>query len=278
MAKILIKPQHKAFWFERLSAVSYYSEAQFEERLLNQSSFLFKDHWVIPFKKQLSHTSDAEKTTKPDLLFIKKDYTEWILVEAELGSHQFPHVEKQLEVMSNPDFNNAEMLQYIKSKSGYIFEQDFSFDDVKLKKMIDDLKPKVMVIVDETIIKWEADLKRLKVLLCVVQVYKNGENEEIFRLKGEYPKTFTGAIHCRKAKYPANSIEVINWTEALDGYITGEEIEVYFQDSLTKWNVIINNRKKCIFKCIGPNFPLPVNRDFTLQLDAEKRLYYFNQN
>lgn len=278
MAKILIKPQHKAIWFERLSAISYYTETQFEERLVNQSSFLFKDHWVIPFKKLISHISDSSQTTKPDLAFIKKDYSSWILVEAELGGHDYGHVKKQVEVMSNPDYSPAEMIKYITEKEGNVFELNFKFDQSKLKNLITNIKPEVLVIVDETKIDWERPLKDLNVSLCVVQVYKNGEQEEIFRLKGQYPKTYTGSIHCRKAKFPANSLEVINYEEFLSSYKSGDEVEIYHKDILTKWTIIINRTKKCFLKCVGPIFPLPVSRDYNLKMDSENKFYYFEQN
>lgn len=278
MAKILIKPQHKAFWFERLSAISYYTETQFEERLLNQSSYLFKDYWVIPFKKEISHLSDAKQKTKPDLVFIKKDYSTWILIEVELDNHNYEHVKSQVEVMKKPNFNAPDLVRYITSKEGHVFEKSFKFEQSKLTKLISNVNPEVLVIVDETKIDWEQPLKKIGVSLCVVQVYKNGEQEEIFRLKGQYPKTFTGVVHCRKSKYPANSVEIINYEEMLSSFVSGDDIEIYYKDILTKWNILITRTKKCFLKCVGPIYPLPVNREFVLKMDSDKKLYYFEQN
>jgi hypothetical protein len=279
MSRILINESHSAFWFERLSVISYYNESEFEIRILKQASFLFKEYFVIPFKKQIKHLSAPSKVTKPDLAFIKRDYSQWMLVEVELDSHEDSHVLSQVDVMLNADFNSTEILTYIKSKAGFILEPaDFNFDDKQLEDLVQTKKPEVLVIVDETKISWEQLLNGVGVKLCVVQVYKNGVGEEILRIKGQYPRIYTGSIHCREIKYPAQSIEVINHFELLEDYDQGNDIEIYYNDLLTKWKVVINKNNKCIFKCVGPINPLPTGKDFLLRLDEEKKFYYFTLN
>jgi hypothetical protein len=279
MSKILIKESHSAYWFERLSTVSYYSESEFEMRLLNQATLLFKEFFVIPFKKKITHLTLPKRSTKPDLAFIKRDYSQWFLVEVELNGHQEQHVLDQVDVMLNPNFNSSELLTYMKSKAASVLEPvGFKFDETKLDDLLNSKKPEVLVIVDETKVDWETTLNNQNVRLCVVQVYKNGVGEEILRLKGQYPRIYTGDIHCRSIKFPPNSLEIINHFELLEQYKTGDIIEIYFNELVTKWNVVINRKSKCILKCAGPYFPLPVGQDFILKIDEENNLYYFLLN
>jgi len=279
MSKILIQESHSAYWFERLSAVSYYSESEFENRIIKQASFLFKEFFVVPFKKQIKHISAPSRVTKPDLVFIKRDYSQWILIEVELDGHQEDHVLDQVEVMLHADFNSEEVFEYIKSKAGYVLNPSgFQFDDDLLQNLIKTKTPEVLVIVDETKVSWETPLNKKGAKLCIVQVYKNGVGEEILRIKGQYPRLYTGVVHCREAKYPPQSIEVINHFELLENYKAGEIIQIYFNEMLTRWNIIINKNGKCIFKCIGPSNPLPPGKDFVLKQDEEERFYYFEIN
>jgi len=279
MAKILINEKHSDIWFERLSTVSYYSETEFEDRLLKHASNLFIEYFVLPFKKTISQIRKSENTTKPDLIFIKRDFSSWILVEVEKGGHTLDHVARQVAVMSKPDFNPVEMSHYIKSKETYIMSPqgtELAYDEIH--KLITTQKPQVMVIVDETKVDWEKDLNKKDVLLCVVQVYKNGQGEEIFRIKGQYPRIYTGTIHCKLTNYPPNSIELVTHHPLLENLTSGQDVEIQFNNSITKWSALINNRKRLFLKCIGSTFPLPVGKDYILQIDQMNKIYYFSYN
>jgi hypothetical protein len=279
MSKILIKESHTAYWFERLSLISYYSESDFEKRLVDQSSALFEDYFVIPFKKTISHVNDIRATTTPDLAFIKRDYSSWLLVEVELKGHTYEHVKAQVDIMRKPHYNAAEVTKYILGKASHILDPpSFTFDEPLLAKLINSEAPKVLVIVDETHKEWEAQLKKINVLLCVIQMYKNGTGEEIMRIKGQYPRIFTGTVHCKIAKDPANALEVINSHELIDKKNTGDLIDIYLNDSLTKWAILKTKTKKCYLKCIGPIFPIAPKKDLTLEFDEHNNAYIFQNN
>ena len=276
MAKILIQEKHKSFWFERLSVISYYSEGEFERRLINQASSLFRDYYVVPFKKTIAHVNDASNTTTPDLAFIKKDYTSWLIVEVELKSHDYEHVKRQVDVMRKPDFNKQDIIAYLTKQEPHVLDPPgFSFDAAQLTTLITTVKAGVMVIVDQTHEGWEGKLNKVGVLLCVVQAYRNGDGEEILRIKGQFPKVYTGFVFCRIVKDPVNSIEVINHHELLDKLVTGDRLEIYLKEILTKWTAIRKRNNKLFLKCMGSVFPLLPGKDFLIKFDEHDNVYLF---
>lgn len=279
MAKVLLNRNYTSYWFERLSAISYYSEKEFELRILNQASSLFKNYYVIPFNQLISKIGDPNKTCRPDLAFIKKDYSCWYFIEVELEEHRLQHVLDQVSIMNDAQFNGFEVTQYILKKEYYIAEEpSFNFDNDKLRVLVDEVKPEVLVIVDETKTQWEDDLHKLGVKLCVIQVYKNGTGEELLRIKGQYPRIFTETIHCRFADFPKPfGIEIINHLEIFEGKEIKDEIFIDYNGKLTKWTVLRLKKSSCILRCFGSN-PLPIGKDFVLKIDEDKNLYYFQLN
>jgi len=280
MAKILIQETHSSYWFERLSAISYYTETEFETRLINSSSSLFANYYVVPFKKTIALATNSEDTTTPDLVFIKKDYSSWILVEVELKGHPLDHVTGQVKVMLKPSYNKTDIIEYIIKQNGHVLDPpNFVFDKQKLTDLISNFKAEVMVIVDETKEAWSEPFRKLKVHLCVVQMYKNADTEVILRIKGRFPQIHTGAVYCRLAKRDIpNGIEIINDHELLNDLNTDDQIEIYVNDRLTRWTAMRTKAKKLYLKCAGPIFPLEPKRDFVIKFDESKQVYLFEKN
>lgn len=190
-------------WFDELRMVSTYSEAELEKMILAHVNTVFPQYITIPFKKVLNIPT-VKKGRAPDLAIISEDYNEWWIIEVETDEDDFSHVKAQIQVFSNYDYNSLEIAKYILSKDS---TRTLHLD--KLIKMVRDVKPQVLVMVDEISYEWEKEIINLGAQICVFQVYKNKDGSHAFRINGNYPKIFNAdKSHCEFIKSPANILEI----------------------------------------------------------------------
>jgi hypothetical protein len=199
MAKLLFPSEDP--WFDELRIISSYSEAELEKMIMSHVDTVFPNYVTIPFKKPLS-IPGATKGRAPDLAIISVDYSEWWIIEVETEGDNLSHVKSQVEVFAKYDYNSYEIAKYIVSKSDLL-------DIKKVLEMVKDVKPKVLVMVDELTEEWEKELTKAGATICIFQVYKNKEGAHAFRIHGKYPKIFKETkSHCEFIKSPANTIIV----------------------------------------------------------------------
>src|SRR3990170_5463553 len=98
MAKILVPSEES--WYDELNTIAYYYEADYENLLKQHIGKIFPDFYTFNFKYPIS--SPGRKDRKPDMALLKKDLTEWWLIELELGGHPITHIREQVEVFTNP--------------------------------------------------------------------------------------------------------------------------------------------------------------------------------
>jgi hypothetical protein len=297
MARLLFPSDEP--WFDELRIVSSYSEAELKKMILSHVDTVFPHYITIPFKKVLNIPS-VVKGKAPDLAIISKSYDEWWIVEVETDEDDLNHVKSQIKVFSNYDYNSIEIAKYILSK-----DESKTLQLDKLIVMVRDVKPQVLVMVDELSHIWEDEITKLGAMICVFQVYKNKDGSHAFRINGNYPKIFNKeSSHCEFIKSPANTLEIHDpdwfvlglknhfnnsskpfnffskksWADLFQAKNTnktnevdGAEIEIDFIGKVSKWRVI-EDTSKVYLKSVGYN-KVPVINTYTLFSDTAFKLY-----
>jgi len=258
MSRILIPANN---WFDELALISYYGETIYERKLLTYIETVFPDYYAIKFKKSIKPDGGGKART-PDLALIRKDYSEWWIIEVELATHNFEHIEKQITVFTSGIYEPYEISKYIKTQKNEL-------DLENLKKMIINEQPKVMVVVDQPEPKWQEKLSEYNVKLCVFEVFKDKDTNEIYRLHGEYPYVYEADTHCKFHKTIPNML-IIHNPEPLD-IEEKTEIEIYYKNKLTKWVKIIDSGT-IYLKIVGPP-QIDEIGDYVIYIDTQKKLH-----
>ncbi len=261
MARLLVTSDNS--WYEELALIASYYESEFQRTIKQHVTKVFPDYFVLDFTMNVYSNSKGPK--KPDMVMVSKDCSDWWIIELELSSHTLNHVEEQVEVFVNGDYNAYEVSEYIikKSKNLYI---NF-LPQKKLSKLIQLKQPNVLVIVDEPKNKWEKALNSLGARLCVFQVYKNTNGTEAYRLDGIYPDIQQKESHCNYHKSIPNLLEVLS-PDLLE--IEDDEIQISFNNKLTTWKKIFLENKVYL-KSIGSINPVPANNNYVLYIDSNNR-------
>ena len=214
-------------WYDEIDPLSFY-EKHFEETFLSKVSTVYPEYIGVPFA--LPITSEDGEISKPDLAIIKKDYTEWIVIEVEMGRHSWDgHVDKQVRVFSKGIYEKKRI-------ADYIIDKDNSLDYNQLKKMIEDASPRVMVIVNEHKPEWKKKIKKYKALLSVFQIYKGVNGLEVYRVEGDTPYVYRHESHCEFLKGVSNTMHI--FTPSFITEPDGTDITIVFRNKSTKWKVV----------------------------------------
>lgn len=245
-------------WYDEIDPLSFY-EKHFEETFLSKMHEVYPDFIGIPFSLKIS-TKDGENS-KPDLAMVRKDYKEWYIIEAEMGRHSWEgHVEKQVRVFSSGFYSPKKVAKYISSKND-------SLDTTSLEKMIDQISPKVMVIVNEPKPLWEIEVKKYNSYLSVFQIYKGLNGLELYRISGDTPFVYRDKSHCSFVKGLSNTMEV--YTPTFLKHPDGALIDVFFRGKKTRWKILNENDRKYI---------VISGRTHFLQLEKKYILYISNKD
>ena len=218
MARVLVE----GVWFEQVEP-STFSEGEFEERVILHAPSVYPEYYVFPFKKTVgSEWGNA----KPDLVFISKDYKEWRIVEVEMGYHNFSsHVEPQIQRLANAEYGGV---------GRYLRRQNNLLDIDEVERLITDKPPEILLIVNEPMKEWEADLKRHNAVIATFELFRSDDNKEVFRVDGEYP---TQLIHhiseCAFHQFIPRLLEVLSPGQLNLG--VGEYIKLRFNNCVTEW-------------------------------------------
>ena len=289
MARLLFQKEDP--WFDELKIVSTYSEKELERMILEHVDTVFPKYFTIPFNKTLT-VAGIQKGRIPDLAIISKDYLEWWIVEVETYEDNLKHIQAQIQVFTLYDYNNHEIAKYMHSKN----DKDLDLD--KLIVMVQNVKPKVLVMVDEIDDTWKFEIEKLGAITCVFQVYKNKDGSHAFRLNGDYPKIFETTSHCRFIKYPPHTLEVDTPQWLKEGLlkiikpkshifkkrnrrqrhipstpktIEGLIIEIDFNGKISNWQVLLDD-DKLYLKSIGFNYMSVINT-YKIHADQNFKLY-----
>lgn len=257
MARVLVV-EPNMIWYDELKIVSYYSEGEIEDRIVQHAGQAFNGYFVLPFKLTISYNGDS---AKPDLAFIRKDYKDWIVVEVELASHDDAHVKSQVEVFANGSYDAKKIAKYFKGKNNDI-------DEDLVRNLITTKQPPVMIIVDDPIAPWIPAFRSKKVSVCIFQVYKNTSGTELFRINGDYPYIYSEETH---VIFPyKNTIRDIIKLQNPDvvAEMHGDEISLFYIGREMK-GILIEDKGQKLIKI--SNLIIPPGKDLVLGRDINNR-------
>lgn len=259
-------------WYQEVAPRSFYKEEDLERVIIQNLEIIFPHFKALPFKKKL-FDSARNKSNTPDLVMIKADYSEWYIIEVELGKHDKKHVLEQIETFYN--------CSYTDDHASYIFnKRRRGFNLNSLKTLIATQSPKLMVIVNEPKDDWKEDLKSFRCMTCIFQIYQDFEGKALYRLNGEHPYIYTNFCHCKyeKVGYPF-TVEVLQ-TDFLDGYgiLNGEKISIEFGGVRLQWERV-DGANRVFLNCDYTRPPLdPLTDRYRLNYDNILKSYSFTKD
>jgi hypothetical protein len=265
MAKIHVLSQPS--WYDELNVVAYYNEATFENIILQHLNDMLIGYFCFPFK--YAFVGNDGKENIPDIIVIKKDYTEWWIVEVELKHHQLDHISQQVRNFCNPDYNAVILTTQILEKSKHFLNK--SLNKKKVNSLLKNENPKVLVIVDHEKSNWLKDIEKLGASVMILELYKNPKGEFAHRLLGKYPKIFTSETHCKFHKKMLNVIEV-NDSGFFNKFEEESTIEIFYSDRLTRW-VLFSKNSKTYLRFSGTENPITSDGSFVLLRDKRGKHY-----
>ncbi len=246
-------------WYHEVAPRSYYLEEDLERSIIQNLEIIFPAYKAFLFKKTLIDATNPNQKNKPDLAMVKDDYSEWYIIEVELGKHQKSHVVDQLRTFYNCNYNN--------DHADYMFTQRPDLNLQRLKQMVAANPPELMVIVNEPKPDWETDLKALNCKACVYQIYHDFNGNTIHRLNGEHPYIKIDFCHCRYQKTAPYTIEVLDNLGMLDshGISNGSSFDIEYNGKIFKWTRQDSNSGRIFLQSKNPRPPLdPLRTSYRL--------------
>lgn len=225
MSKVI---DHQAEWFQEVAPRAFYNENDLERVVMLNLHLIFPEYIAVIFKDDLINRITG-KTNRADLCMIKSDYSEWYVIEVELGKHTKKEVVNQIDTFRN--------CNYTVENADYIYKKNkTAFNKTKLTTLVTKTPPELMVIVNEDKKEWKPDLNKFNCKMCVLQIYNDFEGRRMFRLNGEHPFIFTDFCNCTYEKKIPYAIKILK-TDFLDGYgITdGSSINIEYKGITHLW-------------------------------------------
>lgn len=256
---------YETSWFQELVPRDYYNEGDLERTITHYIELIFPDYIVFPFKQSLFNPLTT-KSSAADLGMVKRDYTEWYIIEVELGRHSKKEVLEQIHTFRYFIANT--------SHSDYIYKQRINFDKLKLETLITSVSPRLLVIVNENKIDWKNDLKKLDCQMCVFQIYNDFDNRKMYRLEGEYPMVYTSFCNCKYEKTLPYTIKILNNKELFltHSLRDGDYIDIIFEGKKNKWQKV-ENRNEVYLTCESSSPPLdPISSRYRLNYHSSQTI------
>lgn len=268
MAKAI---DNNSIWYQEVAPRSFYDEEDLERAIIQNLEIIFPQFKALPFKKSL-FDAVRHKNNKPDLAMVKFDYSEWYIIEVELGKHQKDHVIDQVQSFFN--------CSYLDEHAEYIHSQRGDLDLNLLKAMIATKVPEFMVIVNEPKEDWIYDLKALRCKTCIFQIYHDFNGLPLYRLNGEHPYIYTHFCHCKYQKVGSPyTVEVLD-KHFLDSYgvIDGTSIPIEFRGVSLLWKRE-DDSNRIFLHCNNTRPPLDALTDrYRLNYNDALKTYSFTKD
>lgn len=214
-------------WYQEVTPRSYYLENDLERAIILNLEIIFPQFKAMLFKMKLVD-SVRVKNSIPDLAMVRADYSEWYIIEVELGKHSKSHVVDQIQSFYNCGYKDEH--------ADYIFSQRPDLDLTKLKAMVAKVSPEFMVIVNEPKEDWIKDLKKIRCKACVFQIYHDFNGNPLYRLNGEHPFIYTNFCHCKYQKTVPYALEILD-TNFLSSYgiNNSDKINIEYAGKTVQW-------------------------------------------
>jgi hypothetical protein len=245
MSKVM---DHRQVWYQEVASRDYYLENDLERTIMLYLELIFPEFIVFPFKQDLINTITGKKSAA-DLGMVKSDYTEWYVIEVELGKHSQSDVIEQIETFRN--FKpTSDHVHYIDAK------RPNKFNFTKLNSLVTTKTPELMVIVNEYKAEWKRELQRLNCKMCVFQIYSDFSGKRMYRINGEHPFVFTDFCNCKYEKQLPNTVKVLQ-SDFLNGYgiKDGDSVDIIFNGVKYRWERVDAGQQVFLI-CNSPVPPL----------------------
>lgn len=173
MPKILVND----VWYEPIESAALY-EREFESILLQKTAAIFPGYFAVSFKKTIQSDYDSAKA---DYALVAKSYSEWWVVEVELGHHSLTgHVLPQIQTLRNGTYGY--------DVGSYLVSKNPGLDQNRTEDLIRGRSPRVLVVVDRPRPTWTPELKSAGAELAVFEIFRSEFNQHVFRLNGFVPQ------------------------------------------------------------------------------------------
>ena len=268
MTKIL--EDIKKIWYKEIVPSSFMNEGDLEHTVLAYLSVYLKDHQVVKCKMYVKNVK-TRRTNQPDLAIIKKDYKEWYLVEVELSSHRFKHIEEQIATFTNCDYNDSHASYLYKHNKGI-------FDEDKLMQMVAKYPPNVMVIVNDNNCKWIDSLEKYKCKVGIFQIYYDKNQNRLYRFHGHFPLMKHDFGTCTFVNGLPMMVELIEH-DFLDGLdiANSDVISGVYNGKISKWKRV-NSVNRVFLECLDKEIPLdPLTNRYIIIYDEKENEFQFNK-
>ena len=214
-------------WFEPLSEGALY-ESEFEAQVLHYCRQIYTDYFLVPFKVLVS---DDFSTAKADLAFVRKDYSNWWVVEVEMGHHSLRgHVIPQIETLARGDYG--------KTHAEYLATQlPDAIDRASALALMKGKSPGVLVIVNEPRQDWIEPLRQRDTLLSVFEVFRSSENQYLVRVNGDQIDSATEELSICYMDSILPRFLIVESPAALVQF-RGQKIEIEITGTLTDWQIV----------------------------------------
>lgn len=232
MARILSQngsEEHRT-WYEQIEPTTIY-EKEFEDQILIHARSIYPQFYVVPFKKTLESAnpdSGESATVKPDLAFISKDYSEWWVVEVEMGYHDLEqHVIPQVQKLLYAEYTHG-VAEYLVTK-----QPELAIDD--LSELIRVTETRILVILNHYSLEWINELNKIGASVAVFEVFRGPNGKELFRANGMYPSLYEDIItECTIHPAYANLLGLVD-TSKMDLPENRQIVRLTFRNCLTEW-------------------------------------------
>jgi hypothetical protein len=249
-------------WFQEIAPRSFYLEDDLERTVMLNLQRIFPKFIPFMFKVDLLN-GKTSLTNRADLGMIKNDYSEWYVIEVELGKHSLKDVLEQVDTFKE--------CTYGASHVKYIFDNNpGTFDLSKLTTLIK-TPPLLMVIVNEQKDDWKKPLKTYGCKMCIFQIFNDYYGERLFRLDGEHPYIYVDFCDCTYEKRVPFAIKVLK-REFLDEYnvANGSSVRIDYEGKSHLWERE-DDGSEVFLICKTPKSPLD-------ELSKRYRLNYNKAN
>jgi hypothetical protein len=256
MAKVLFENK----WYEEVAPSGVY-ESVYEAMIKAHAEQLWPRFHPVHFKASVYA---GVAGVRADLVLIERNYSEWWVVEVEMSHHSLSsHVLPQTRKLASASYlNEAEKLCEGCSK----------LELSKVKKLLKENQPGVLVIVNKPCPEWVKPLEKFGAMVAVFEVFKSDDDEHLFRVNGEHPVGSAEVISlCRFDALMNRWLLVENPISLRVRNQTAFPIE--FDGHTTIWAKYVATGKVWLHTPNGPN-PLPDKFDYELVRRGDGQLAF----
>lgn len=232
--KNVVKPipiEYSNPWFQEIEPTSFYSEEDLERSVILNLESVFPQFWATTFKKLLKNPT-RKKGNTPDLALVKKDYSEWYVIEVELSNHNVKHIQEQVDTFYRCNYNTTH--------ADYLYSKNPHLDQQKLRSMVSSFPPKLMVVINETNSSVNNAVKPYNCSVCIFQIFLDKDSNPIYRLNGEHPIVYTEFCFCQLLKSLPYTVKILDDDNFIksNGFQDGSIINIAYNTIISKWELI----------------------------------------